>query len=191
MLKKYGKLLDSLRALCLSVFTVSRWMDNPQNQRWGRQDPLCSMVPCPTFPISFNWILPLPARPRNLGCRERRSHSGERWSQKVSEAEGGGIGLSPPAGRALRPLSSLATGWGSVVAHREAEVPLTWTSWDLSPQAHHLHASLCITVGPQSLRRQWSKTERQSRLAVSYKKGLQTVGFQKQIELWFSDFFEP
>lgn len=29
------KLLNSLRKHCLSIFTVSRWMDNPQSQRGG------------------------------------------------------------------------------------------------------------------------------------------------------------
>lgn len=63
------KLLNSLRALCLSTFTVSRWVDNPQNQRGGRQGPLCQVVPCPTFPraggactaptaMEFSWAPP-------------------------------------------------------------------------------------------------------------------------------------
>lgn len=39
--KNMEKLLNSLRALRLSIFTVSRWIDKPESQRWGRQAPLC------------------------------------------------------------------------------------------------------------------------------------------------------
>lgn len=49
------KLLNSLRKHCLSIFTVSRWMDNPQSQRGGgrRQQEPCAV-----------WSLALPPEGR-------------------------------------------------------------------------------------------------------------------------------
>lgn len=120
------KLLDSLRAPCLSIFTVSRQMDNPQSPRWGRQGPLCQAVPCPTFPraggairaptaASFIWI-PAPCHPwKCVGFWERQSHPREPGSQQGLHKAGVSSGLSWPWAREL---------W----LPREAEVPLTSSS---------------------------------------------------------------
>lgn len=56
----------------------------------------------------------------------------------------------------------------------EAEVPLPLHFG----RPHHLHASLC-RAGPRFLRRQWSKMERQSQLAVLYKKGAMDSGISE------------
>lgn len=87
--KNMEKLLNSLGAHCLSLFTVSRWMDNPSNQRGGGQDPLCWVVPCltslgagsasmaPTAMLSFGSLSC--SHPWCVGCWERQSHSREPW----------------------------------------------------------------------------------------------------------------
>lgn len=89
------KLLNSFRARCLSIFTVSRWMDNPQSQRrraGGRQEPCAewSLALPPegrglhsTRSHVFH-LDPVPSHQWNVGCRERQSH--DNW--KVLEAEG-------------------------------------------------------------------------------------------------------
>lgn len=162
------------------------------------------MVPCPTFPRAggafkaLSRDFPLdPSSPRAVG-KMRAAEKGRATMQssgngRVLEAEGGGMEGSLLQRRPASSVHALrvASPWagkasppaGRLKSHSHL-LPETSSS-----QAHHLYASLC--VGPQPSRRQRSKTERQSPLAVSYKKGLRTVGFQKQIELWFSDFFKP
>lgn len=93
------KLLNSLRAHCLSIFTVSRWRDNPQSQRGGgQQEPLCWVVPCftswgpglsphpqPRFLLGSH---PLPSTERGL---LRKAEPGGSSKQEVK-----GTGATPP-----------------------------------------------------------------------------------------------
>lgn len=183
MLKKYGKAIVQPRAHCLSIFTVSRWMDNLQNQRGGQQGPLCWVVPCLASPrvgvlsqhpqphLSFG-SLP-PSHPWNVGYWERQSHSRESWWQESLRS------------RRWRSVVSSALsgqprlGTGQRVAAPEAEVPLTF--YFLRPQLSG-SPPLCLSSHqswPQSLRRQWSKMKRQSQPAVSYKKRAMDSGISE------------
>lgn len=172
------KLLNSLRKHCLSIFTVSRWMDNPQSQRGGgrRQQEPCAVWSLALPPegraftepgAGFSTWIPSPpinrtergllrkAEPGLQGLRSRRW----RWQRQPLQAL-----LAVCALGSLR-LAGAASGRLKSHAH--------FTSGDLTALR-----PLC-RAGPRFLRRQWSKIERQSRPAVLYKKGAMDSGISE------------
>lgn len=147
------KLLNSLRALCLSSFTVSRWMDSPNPRGAGRipvQDGASHRLPgagylpsAHSLSLLQNPSSPTPSRGcgRWKGKATQESDGNRRGSDRLEALSSGTVSSSA--------LSSLAPGQESVVVHWEVEVPFTCASWDLSSQAHHLCASLGVRVGPR------------------------------------------
>lgn len=117
------KLLNSLRKHCLSIFTVSRWMDNPQSQRGGGRRAaraLCCVVPCFTSwgpglhgtRSRVFYLDPVPSHKRNVGCWERQSRDCKvlearrwRWQRQPLQALLAvcALGSLPLAGEARLP----------------------------------------------------------------------------------------
>lgn len=96
------KLLNSHRALCLSIFTVSRWMDNPQTKDEARKIPfdkysLVQASPGSTFSAPTGHFLqqnlpvyPILSHPWNVGCWERQSLRESQGNRRVAEVRAGG-----------------------------------------------------------------------------------------------------
>lgn len=188
------KLLNSLRAHCLSQLHSEPMDGQATEPKVRRTRSLCQVVPClpyqglggpwqhPTA-SSFIWILtPTPSMECGL-LREaepfwRVMVTGGSQEQKVREKRRLALLWQCEQCALL-----VALPWG-----KEERLPTErlqshshFTSWALNSQAHHLQAFLCNGVDPQCLRRWWTTTVRQNQSAVSYKKGIRTVGFQKQI----------
>ncbi|EGW03449.1 hypothetical protein I79_003551 [Cricetulus griseus] len=92
------KLLNSLRAHCLSIFTVSRWMDNPQSQRGGGQQEPCAEWSLALPPEGRGlhstrshvfYLDPVPSHQWNVGCWERQSHGNWRVLEAEDEGDSG------------------------------------------------------------------------------------------------------
>lgn len=161
------KLLNSLRAHCLSIFTVSRWMDDPESKRrraaraFVLSGPLLYLLRARAFtaPTAVFYLDSTPSHPRNVGGWERQSHGN--W--RVFESRRWrGQGRPRQALLAVCARGSLTSRWRP------------WGGWG---PLHTLLPGDLATFTPLSrasptfLRRQWSKIERQSQPAVLYKKG--------------------
>lgn len=137
--KIWKKLLNSLRAHCLSIFTVSRWMDNPESKRrlaaraLVLSGPLLYLLRARGLHSTRSHVFcldPTPSHPWYLDCWERQSH----WNWRALEAEGKGTEPSRQALLAVRPLGSLASGWRSSAGLGRLKPHSHFTSGDLSPQ---------------------------------------------------------
>lgn len=174
------KLLNSLRKHCLSIFTVSRWMDNPQSQRGGGRagckgpvlsGPLLYLLrarpsqnPEPGFLLGSR---PLP--PSERGLLRRQSHGtarSEKLKLKVTVA-------APPGTVSCVCSRQPSSGGEKLGCPGKAEVPLPFHF-----RRPHRLRPLC-RAGPRFLRRQCSKIERQSQPAVVYKKGAMDSGISE------------
>lgn len=185
MLKKYGKAIEQPQGT-LPLRLHSEWMDNVQDQREGRRPlhylPLgrARLHSSHSHSFPLNPSAPIPSKACGLQTEAKPC-----WRAMVNRTLSEARRSSLLRRRKQRALGSLATGWWGVVAHQEVEVSLTFASQGLNFQAHHLLASLSAPELAPVLRRHWSKTERQSQLAVSYKKGCGQWDFWNKFNFGF------
>lgn len=190
------KLLNSLRALCLSIFTVSRWMDNPQNQRGGRRDPLCWMVPAPASPgqgtpsqhprsfLPTESLLPHPIH-RTWAAGKGKATQESDGNRRVLEARS-----SLPRHGEQRALGCPAPGWESVVAHGEVDIPLHLRHKTSTLRLTTFWPLFASELAPGLKKALVQDRETESAGCVIQKR-LWTVGFRNKFNFGFPDLFKP